>query len=281
MTRRAVQCGTHSGYNTHRHRGETPCDPCRAANTAYHREHYRRNRARLVPADNARARIAYLEQQGFTLLAIAEAADLGAPHLRRIARGQTRSLTRAVEARILDADPDPRPADDPRRMVPAAGTARRIAALRAMGWTLDHLAGRLGVKLQQLHAIETRRKRVTTRTAAAVEALYDELAMRPGPSQRLRIRARNAGAVTPLGWSEDIDDPAALADMGGDGDDAPDPVVVDRLIAGAMPWRDAAYVDRLEAARRVIGRPGGPKFCEVGLGLNSSTIARIRQEAAA
>ena len=113
MTRRAVQCGTHSGYNTHLRNGQTPCDPCRAANSAYHRKHYRRTRARLVPADNARARIAHLEAQGFTLLAIAEAADIGAPHLRRIARGNTRSLTRAVEARILEADPDPDPPTTP------------------------------------------------------------------------------------------------------------------------------------------------------------------------
>ena len=150
-----------------------------------------------------------------------------------------------------------------------------------MGWTLDHLAGRLGMKLQQLHAIETRRKRVTTRTARAVEALYDELAMRPGPSQRLRIRARNAGAVTPLGWSEDIDDPAALADMGGDGDDAPDPVVVDRLIAGTLPWHEATLPERIEAGRRVINREGGSKFCADVLHLRHDVIRDLRQGVAA
>lgn len=30
-----VGCGTRSGYNTHRRRGEDACDECRAANTAY------------------------------------------------------------------------------------------------------------------------------------------------------------------------------------------------------------------------------------------------------
>lgn len=39
---REAQCGTHSGYVTHRARGEEPCGDCRQANRAYKAEQRRR-----------------------------------------------------------------------------------------------------------------------------------------------------------------------------------------------------------------------------------------------
>jgi hypothetical protein len=32
------ECGTYAGYKLHGRRGEPYCDPCRDANTAYHRD---------------------------------------------------------------------------------------------------------------------------------------------------------------------------------------------------------------------------------------------------
>lgn len=36
------RCGTTAGHTAHRRRGETPCEPCRAAVRAYNRERVRR-----------------------------------------------------------------------------------------------------------------------------------------------------------------------------------------------------------------------------------------------
>jgi plasmid maintenance system antidote protein VapI len=248
-------CGTHSGYNVHRNHGETPCDACRTANRDYHRAYYDRTRRRLIPSGEARAHIARLESEGHTLLAIAEAAHCRPEHLRRIARGEIPTLTPDVATRILNATPDPGIDPNRNRLIPATGTARRLTALRAMGWPIDHLAHRLGTTIQNVNAIERRRKRVTTRTAAAIAELYDEIAMRPGPSARAAKRARTLGAVVPLGWDDDtIDDPGAWAFDGLDSapdDTLIDDVVVDRLVAGG-DWQalGANRAERITAAER-------------------------------
>ena len=39
-------CGTRSGFNAHRRRDETPCQPCRDAENTYSREWQRRRRHR-------------------------------------------------------------------------------------------------------------------------------------------------------------------------------------------------------------------------------------------
>lgn len=276
MTRRAVQCGTYSGYRTHLAKQQTPCEPCRDACRDYSRKLREGRPRRLVDAAPSRDRVRAWMADGATLVTIAEALGVGRATLDNIANGRTLKVTRHVaDAIARDAEPDFG------EYIPAAGTHRRLMALNAMGWSSREVSRRLGHE-QKWAARVMQSKRVSRKTAADVAAIYDELSMTPGPSGWAAARARKAGAVPPLGWDDaHIDDPSAWADMGADEDDEPDPVVVDRLLAGHMTWRDAAYADRLEAARRVIGRPGGPKFCEAGLGLNSSTIARIRQEAAA
>lgn len=37
-------CGTVAAYKRHLRNGETPCEPCREANAAHHRELYRRRK---------------------------------------------------------------------------------------------------------------------------------------------------------------------------------------------------------------------------------------------
>ena len=41
-----AQCGTVSAYKRHQRNGEQPCDACREANAAYHRELYQRRKQR-------------------------------------------------------------------------------------------------------------------------------------------------------------------------------------------------------------------------------------------
>jgi len=96
------------------------------------------------------------------------------------------------------------------------GTIRRIQALVANGYNQRDLAARLGMKpcnISRLLASQSRS--VHVKTADRVVALFDELQLRPGPSDFARRRAARLGWPPPLAWDEDtIDDPAAKADVG-------------------------------------------------------------------
>lgn len=60
-----------------------------------------------------------------------------------------------------------------------------------------------------------------------------------------------------------------------------DPVAVERLLAGTLPWQQATYPERLEAGRIALRREGGHAFCADILGLRHDAIRRLRQEVAA
>lgn len=91
---------------------------------------------------------------------------------------------------------------------------RRLHALAAVGWTLDELAARSGVRFSTLAAIRAgSTTRVGVALAVKVAALFDELGMVPGPSQAARDHAVAAGWVSALAW-DDIDDPAERPKLG-------------------------------------------------------------------
>lgn len=91
--------------------------------------------------------------------------------------------------------------------VAAVGTKRRLEALAYMGWSLRHVAGRLGVTVQAVSQYRTR-SMVYADTARAIRDLYDELWDQQGPSVRTRGWARREGWLPPLAW-DDMDDPDA------------------------------------------------------------------------
>lgn len=96
------------------------------------------------------------------------------------------------------------------RTIPATGSARRVRALIAIGWSQDLLGARLGVSVQRLSHLHRKQKRVLTTTAARIDALYRELSDTPGPSYRARSAGRRYGYLPPMAWDDDtIDDPAA------------------------------------------------------------------------
>lgn len=90
--------------------------------------------------------------------------------------------------------------------VSARGSIRRIHALIAIGWSMEHQAERLGLKKQviQNFAVKSPDTRIRIATAKRYADLYDELHMTPGPSERARQIARRRGWVPPLAW-DDID----------------------------------------------------------------------------
>lgn len=96
--------------------------------------------------------------------------------------------------------------------VPALGTNRRLQGLAMMGYTLADLGERLGgIKIQQVSLLQNgKQTHVTVKSARAVEALFNELQLIPGPSEQTRKVAAKKGYLPPFSWDEDtIDDPAA------------------------------------------------------------------------
>lgn len=131
----------------------------------------------------------------------------------------TRTIDRGIAARILAIE---LPAAvhhiaTPGACVPSVGTVRRLQALCAIGYTQSDLLARAGLSSARRGRLFHlgRQASVWASTARAVEALFNELQLTPGPSERSRRRAAELGWAPPLAWDEDtIDDPAATPDAG-------------------------------------------------------------------
>lgn len=135
------------------------------------------------------------------------------------------------------------------RMVPKTGAVRRLRALQAIGWPRRDLSRRAGYTSDALTGILNGRRTTIRRiTHDIVNDLYDELSMTPGPSQRTRAIALDAGWAPPLAWEGlDIDDPATIPDLGNhdDVDTDIDQVVIERILAGdPTPARTATPTER-------------------------------------
>ena len=156
--------------------------------------------------------------------------------------------------------------------VPAVGTVRRIQALQALGWGIPALARESGLPVPTLRNPAYRGERVRTATADRVSAMYERLAMvRPDGmyAERSRRQAARKGWLPPLAWT-DIDDPDEHPDLTAT-DDLPDPVVVDRILAGDRTLTPTK-AERWEVIRRW---PGSDKELERIFGWN---VARDRRE---
>jgi hypothetical protein len=142
------------------------------------------------------------------------------------------------------------------RTVPGVGTARRIRALYALGWTSDHIAEVAGMTGNAVR-VTTRNARVTRDKERRIKRAYDELSMRLGPSRHLASQARARGYMPPLAWDDDtIDDPGAHPNLGtkvsGYGTrKLPDG---ERLAAEVNGASVAAVADRYQVGRRSIGK---------------------------
>ena len=97
--------------------------------------------------------------------------------------------------------------------VSGLGTARRIKALVAIGYTQADIAERIGWSPAHLSKLLDEDGMVSASTARTIDALYRQLCMTPGPSDRARQRAKKLGWAPPLAW-DDIDDPAETPNIG-------------------------------------------------------------------
>ena len=179
------------------------CDNVAHRNRLCHK-HYDVDSARgYVNANIVRARIEQLHRDGMSWMAIAKAANLteqGVYYLRDKA-----TVTQSATARrIFAVDVSSRTA----RLDPI-GTQRRIQALMRLGWPQTEISRLAGCAQRRVSEI-LQSKTITGRTIYAIRVAYDQLSMKPGPSNRVRIYAERRGWPPPLAWDDDtIDDPNA------------------------------------------------------------------------
>lgn len=197
---------------------------CRAHYAQYRirQQAYGRWESTFVDAAPVRAHIEALIAAGVGKRRIADIAGVNRNSIQFLTIGRPErgngpagKVARRIADRIMAVPvPDPLAAKDilaDGDIVAAVGTVRRLQGLVAIGWTQDVLARRLGIAPRNAKRLFNSSDRmVTARYARAVAALFDELQMTPGPSDRARRHAERRGWVPPLAWDEDsIDDPAA------------------------------------------------------------------------
>lgn len=220
--------GTRSAYVLDKCR----CRPCRDASSAYERgrqrtQLYGRPRS-LVGAGPARD-LRQLMADGMGLKQIARTGEIAYSSLSGIIYGKPSTdprehrqprqrISRTLEARIL-AVPLELAAG---ATIDATGTARRIQALAAVGWSLSDTAAALGITRANFTAIAWGRRKITVATARAVRDLYEQRWNQPPPQHTRRdrnaySRARHLAEANkwlkPLELDDDrIDDPTWVPD---------------------------------------------------------------------
>jgi hypothetical protein len=219
--------GTHACYVLDACR----CRECVTANTAYERARSRQHAYGrwngYVDAQHAREHVEKLQAQGMGWKRIARAADVPTGTMWKLIYGVPSSgrppsarIRPATEAAILAVRLNLAPG----AIVPGIGTARRLQALVALGWSMSKLATLLDVTPANFGPIIHGTRNVQAATDRAVRDLYDELWNQQGPRDGHRDKiaysraTRYAAAhqwAPPMAWDEGaIDDPDATPDTG-------------------------------------------------------------------
>lgn len=205
---------TSTCYTTHQCR----CRRCRAGQNARKSEErrlhaygrwtrYHRSPARSI------VHITVLMRFGYTHELIARAAGISDRAVGAIAAGHQHRVYARVEAAILSVQPT---LDDlhPHTRITARGTIRRVQALARVGWSIEALAGEMGITRPALsQRLHTATDTVSVATHREIAALYERLWNTPpnastaserGLIGRTRSRATALGWLPPLAW-DDID----------------------------------------------------------------------------
>lgn len=174
-----------------------------------------RGQRRLVRTDRVRVHVEQLVAAGMSKRSIATAAGVSATTVVRVLDGHYTAMQRRTASQLLSVTG---PAsvlaavdDTDETFVPALGARRRIRALLALGWTHQQLYSASGIRTAV--ALHQAGEWVTARKFRAIDRLYEQLSMTPGPSAATRARARRLGYPPPLAW-DDVDDPSAVPDVG-------------------------------------------------------------------
>jgi len=127
----------------------------------------------------------------------------------------------------------------PPALVPAVGTARRLQALVAIGYSWRDLAAKLGISNRRVAELALAPEgRVHRTTVARVHTLFEELSGTPGTTRYAFVVAARHGFAPPLAW-DDIDDPNAQPDV----------------LGGDVPQASSAAIDEVAIRRALAGEP--------------------------
>lgn len=182
-----------------------------------------------------------LRDLGWSLRAIAGAADSSASVVSRLVSSDQDRILTSTAARFLAIDPTQPPSRPSKQttepFVPAEGARRRIRALLWMGWGYPQMTAHSGIA-NPAAILHQKGRWITRTTHDKVAAMYDALAMRQGPSAKAQTWARKQGYAPPLAWDDIDNDPAPL-----DSDADPgeiDAVAIQRRMAGdkSVPLTD-------------------------------------------
>ncbi|MGW6531408.1 hypothetical protein [Streptomyces venezuelae] len=220
MSRPAIPAEAFEHGDPKRYRRGCHCRKCTDGVTAeVRRARYLRitGRGSLTTPDRAAAHIKRLRAAGMPDTDIMADAVICANVLYRIMRKSSR-IRRATETRILAVTPRTTDSDGSGTHIPGLGTARRLRALAADGWTATELGRRCGRHKQFIVYLQNHKDDLTVRhwVADYVTALYAELAGRkpeehgvaPHIAQRTRDLATAKGWVGTAYWDpEDFENP--------------------------------------------------------------------------
>ena len=267
--------GTRNAYRLDR----CTCPPCRKANRD-HEAKYRRAKlygrydSGRVDARPAREHLARLIAGGVSLKRCAQLAGVGNSTLGYLLYGRTERNEpprKRIERHVAEAVLAIQPRLDlmaPGRRVPSIGTARRLQALVALGYSISSLGARLGVARANMDTLMDPTREVTVRKALMVRELYDRMWCTPNDPTGWRekisaSRARNMAAekhwAPPLAWDDEtIDDPDAT------------PQGMARRDGKRQQWRD----DLAPEARHLLGSGMSVDEACAKLGMNRSALER-------
>lgn len=224
------QHGTRNGYVLDRCR----CYDCKVASRDYENARTRAiaygRPSRYVDAEPVRLHLRALMDQGMGMKRIAEKAGLSHGSVSPVlyGKGKVTSEHRPPRARLLRANADALLAVTldlaPAKTVANVGTARRIQALVAVGWSMSKIATAAGVHPSNFVPVAHGRRDVRASTAKAIAELYDAWWDQQPPTsttpdliayRRSLTFAAEHGWVPPLAWDDDeIDDPTATPHTG-------------------------------------------------------------------
>lgn len=208
----------------------------------------------------------FLVSIGMNNYMIARAAGVSTTTVRNIRIGAASGSTVDVHRALMSVTPRP---TKHQASVLSYGAVRRLEGLAVMGWNTATIGDQMRVDRTRARSIRSR-KVITWSSHVAVDEAYRVLSHRDGGNARTKAWATRNGFVHPMWW-DDIDDffevPCEPEDSG-----LPDPVVVERLIAGVPV--SAAAVDKREAFEILVGRGWTMSAAAAHVGINHQTAVR-------
>lgn len=230
----------------------------------------RNPRADLVDAAAVRVHIARLESVGMSTAMIARAAGITDTQVSLYKAGQPTTRKAYADA-ILAVDGRP---TKHQAYVLGVGSVRRLQGLARLGFTLDQIATEVGMSWSSLSRVRCSDGLVLWETHVAIRDAFDRFGIEGG-SDIARRRAIRRGWVHPMLWN-DIDDPFETTPTEDPSDAVmPDPVAVERLIAG-LPV-SAAAVDKREAFSVLLSRGMTMSGAATQVGINHQTAVRYSE----